>query len=256
MGDLVGVVGALHRYPVKSMLGEEVDSGEVGERGLAGDRVRAVVDVATGKVVSAKKPRLWRDMLRLDGTRPPGDAELSALFGREVRTVDVPPAAAELDRSVPDEVLDRGVDEEVGFTVTRMGGAAPGTFFDFAPIHLITTSTVGRIGELSPRGTMEALRYRPNIVVKTDEEGFPENAWVGRELHLGDVVLEVIVASPRCAVPTLEHGELPRDTAALRTVAQHNRVPVLDLGPQPCAGVYARVLRSGVLAKGDPVRLS
>ncbi|GAA2884494.1 hypothetical protein GCM10020220_088380 [Nonomuraea rubra] len=56
-------------------------------------------------------------------------------------------------------------------------------------------------------------------------------------------------------MPTLAHGALDRDTDALRTVARHNRVPVFDLAPQACAGVYARVLRPGVVRKGDPVRL-
>ncbi|GAA3217490.1 MOSC domain-containing protein [Nonomuraea helvata] len=248
----------LLRYPVKSMLGEELSESEVTERGLAGDRAHAVLDVATGKIASAKNPRLWRGLLTIEGARVPGDPKLSALLGREVRLIDVPPEGAEFERSVPEQVLAEGIDAEVPHTVGRLGGAAPeGTFFDFAPIHLITTSAVERIGALSPRGHVEALRYRPNLVIGTEEEGFPENDWVGRELSVGDeVVLEVIVASPRCAVPTLAHGPLERDTEALRTVARHNRVPVFEMGAQPCAGVYARVLRPGRVKRGDRVRLA
>jgi uncharacterized protein YcbX len=41
---------ALWRYPVKSMMGEELNSSEVTDRGLLGDRQFAVVDRATGKV--------------------------------------------------------------------------------------------------------------------------------------------------------------------------------------------------------------
>ncbi|MEV0378964.1 MOSC domain-containing protein [Nonomuraea sp. NPDC050643] len=245
----------LRRYPVKSMLGEEVAESEVTERGLAGDRARAVLDVATGKIASAKNPRLWRGLLTVEGAAPPGDAELSELLGREVRLIDVPPEGAEFERSVPERVLAEGIEAEVPYTVGTLGGAAPaGTFFDFAPIHLITTSAVGRIGALSPRGHVEALRYRPNLVIATEAEGFVENDWAGRELRIGDeVVLHVIVASPRCAIPTLAHGSLERDTEALRTVARHNRVPVFDLGPQACAGAYARVLRPGRIRKGDRV---
>ncbi|MFB4292643.1 MOSC domain-containing protein [Nonomuraea sp. ATR24] len=254
----IGEIASLFRYPVKSMLGEEVTASIVNERGLAGDRVKAVLDVATGKIASAKNPRLWRGLLTLRGGAAPGDAELSELLGREVRLVDTPPEGAELERSVPDEVLDRGVDAEVPFTVGGLGGAAPeGTFFDFAPVHLITTSALARIGELGPRGVVEAARYRPNLVITTPEPGFPENAWVGAELAVGDeLVLGVIAPTPRCAVPTLAHGELGRDTDALRTPARHNRVDVLGTGPQPCAGVYARVLRPGTIAQGDPVRLA
>ncbi|MGR6923193.1 MOSC domain-containing protein [[Actinomadura] parvosata] len=251
-------VETLRRYPVKSMLGEEVDESPVTERGLAGDRARAVLDVATGKIASAKNPRLWRALLTVEGARVPDDATLSELLGREVRVIDVPPEGAELERSVPERVLAEGIEAEVPHTITTIGAGSPeGTFFDFAPLHLITTSTVERIGALGPRGHVEALRYRPNLVIATDPDAFVENDWAGRELHVGpDVVLHVIVASPRCAVPTLAHGKLARDTDALRTVARHNRVPVFDMGPQACAGVYARVLRPGVIRKGDEVRLA
>lgn len=249
-------IAALYRYPVKSLLGEELARADVSERGVGGDRARAVLDLATGKVASAKNPRLWSALLTLQGVAPPDDETLSRLVGREVRLVDVPPEGAELERAVPEEVLEQGIEAEVAVTVGRIGGAAPGTFFDFAPLHLITTSTVRRIGELSPRGTVEVVRYRPNLVIRTEGEGFVENDWVGRRMRVGDeLVVEVIVASPRCSIPTLAHGDLPRDTEALRTVARHNRVPVLDTGLRACAGVYARVLHPGTIHPGDPVRL-
>lgn len=251
-------VAKLWRYPVKSMLGEEVAESDVTERGLAGDRVRAVLDVATGRIASAKAPRLWRDLLTMEGARAPGDEELSRLLGREVRLIDVPPQGATLERSVPEEVLAGGIEAAVPYTVSKLGGAAPeGTFFDFAPIHLITTAAVERISTLSPRGRVEADRYRPNVVIATDEAGFPEDDWVGRKLHVGEEVeLEILAPSPRCAVPTLTHGALPRDVEALRTLSTHHRIAVLDLDPLPCAGVYAHVTRSGRIRTGDPVHLS
>src|SRR3954452_16191829 len=54
-----GTVVSLWRYPVKSMLGEELNSSYVTERGLAGDRAYALIDQKTGKVASAKNPRKW-----------------------------------------------------------------------------------------------------------------------------------------------------------------------------------------------------
>src|SRR5437016_6597848 len=54
-----GSVAALWRYPVKSMMGEELNSCEVTDRGLLGDRQFAVVDRSTGKVGGAKNPRKW-----------------------------------------------------------------------------------------------------------------------------------------------------------------------------------------------------
>jgi len=59
-----GVVSALHRYPVKSMLGEDVVQLEVDAHGAVGDRALALIDTATGKVATAKQPRWWRSLLR------------------------------------------------------------------------------------------------------------------------------------------------------------------------------------------------
>src|SRR2546430_13005420 len=62
---MLGTVTVLRRYPVKSMLGEDLDAAEVSRSGLARDRRLAVVSRRTGKVASAKYPRLWRGMLTL-----------------------------------------------------------------------------------------------------------------------------------------------------------------------------------------------
>ena len=43
-GSRVGSVVALWRYPVKSMMGEELNATDVTERGLLGDRAYALVD--------------------------------------------------------------------------------------------------------------------------------------------------------------------------------------------------------------------
>ena len=75
MSMLTATVSELWRYPVKSMQGERVDASDVGDAGLDGDRAYAVVDPATGKVGSAKHPRLWSELLqcraRFLGTPPP-----------------------------------------------------------------------------------------------------------------------------------------------------------------------------------------
>src|SRR5213080_2055084 len=56
---IVGSVVSLWRYPVKSMMGEELNAAEVIPGGLVGDRAYAVVDSSDGKVASAKNPRKW-----------------------------------------------------------------------------------------------------------------------------------------------------------------------------------------------------
>ena len=274
---MLGTVTVLRRYPVKSMLGEDLTEADVDGSGLARDRRLAVVSRRTGKVASAKYPRLWRDMLTLsaealDGaaritlpggetvcsTDPGVDEVLSAVLGQPVTLTGTPPPDATLDRAVPEAVLRDGIRAEVPATLIEIGAAAPpGTFVDFAPLHLITTATLGRIAELNPYRRARLERYRPNVVIRTDADGFTENDWLGRDVRVGDdLVLRVIARTPRCAIPTLTHGDLPRDTEALRVVARHNRVsPLAGLDPEPCAGVYAEVLHPGRIRAGDPVRL-
>ena len=60
--EALGTVVGLWRYPVKSMMGEELNAATFTERGLFGDRAFALLDPATGKVVSAKNPRRWGRM--------------------------------------------------------------------------------------------------------------------------------------------------------------------------------------------------
>src|ERR1700716_286826 len=62
--EAVGAVVSLWRYPVKSMMGEELNSAEVSERGLLGDRAYALVDGSDGKVASAKNPQKWPQMFQ------------------------------------------------------------------------------------------------------------------------------------------------------------------------------------------------
>jgi uncharacterized protein len=279
---MLGTVAVLRRYPVKSMLGEDLDASDVTFTGLTGDRQLAVLSRTTGKIASAKLPRLWRGLLTLsaaagevtgDGavriTLPAGktvwssdadiDAVLSDLLDQPVTLAATPLPGAALDRAVPEAVLRDGIDAPVPAELMEIGGGGPpGTFVDFASLHLLTTSTLDRIAELSPYRRADLERYRPNIVVRTGAPGFVENDWLERILQVGtELVLRVIARTPRCAVPTLAHGVLPRSPDALRVLARHNRVEPLDsLDPEPCAGVYAEVLRPGRIRTGDVVRLA
>lgn len=273
---MLGTVTVLRRYPVKSMLGEDLGASDVSWTGLARDRRLAVVSRRTGKVASAKYPRLWRDLLTLSAealdedvriTLPDGktvrstdagvDEVLSGLLNEPVTVTSTPPPGASLDRAVPEAVLRDGIRAQVPAELIEIGaGAPPGTFVDFAPLHLLTTATLDRIAELSPYRRAHLERYRPNVVIRSQADGFTENDWLGRDLRVGDdLVLRVIARTPRCAVPTLAHGTLPRDAEALRVLARHNRVtPLTGLNPEPCAGVYAEVLHPGRIRIGDAVR--
>lgn len=263
-------VESLLRYPVKSMLGETVSSIFVDEHGAEGDRRLALVDTATGHVASAKNARLWRDLLKCTANREAGrvriglpdgtsvavddpgiDELLSGLLGRPVRLIAQRPEGATLVRPDPEQLLELDLDAEVSGRILEIAQATPGdAFTDEAPLHAITTATLAHIG-------VEALRYRPNIVIATppDYPPYAENGWVGTEIAVGEVRLRVLTATSRCVVPTLEHGPLPRAPQALRLPAAENRWDTGGHGAQPCAGAYLAVASEGVIRVGDRVTI-
>lgn len=245
------------------MLGEDLALLTLDPGGVVGDRALALIDTATGRVATAKHPRLWRLLLRCratggpavritlpDGTAvdaddPDVDARLGALLGRAVHLSATRPAGAEVERPDPLEVLEHGVDAEVAAPTLEIAQGTPGgSFVDHSPVHLVTTATVDHLG-------VEALRYRPNLVLDVDGPPFVENSWLGRDLVVGDVRLRLTLPTPRCSVPTLEHGDLPRAPHAVRGPMEQNRVDVPGFGVLPCAGAYAEVVTGGTLRLGD-----
>ncbi|WP_204037573.1 MOSC N-terminal beta barrel domain-containing protein, partial [Actinoplanes utahensis] len=61
----------IRRYPVKSMLGEQIPAAVLGARGLTGDRLWAVRD-ADGKFGSGKNTRRFRRIPSPPATPAPG----------------------------------------------------------------------------------------------------------------------------------------------------------------------------------------
>lgn len=277
-------VVALCRFPVKSMMGEEINSAAVDHAGLVGDRAYALVDEENGRVVSAKNPTRWPDFFSYRASYAAPVTTRSVLppvwiqlpDGCLVRSDD-PGAVSTLSRALPVRIAIRrrppedshleqywperdqpgGSSGEPVVTREQLAADAPvGTFFDYAVVHLLTTATLEQLQRLHPQGRIEARRFRPNIVVRTPagETGFVENGWVGRTIQIGnEVALKVTDPCPRCVMPTLAQGDLPKDAALMKVIAQNNTYVPFAGKPLPCVGVYAKVLQGGVIRRGDQV---
>src|SRR2546426_6846559 len=209
-----GSVASLWRYPVKSMLGEELSAIELTERGLLGDRAYALVDSADGKAATAKNPRKWPTLFGFRATfiEPPRPgASLPP-----VRIILPDGTTVTSNQSDLNQVLSRALSRTVTLNAAGRGHAKPvnaeeywpdmeglehrdtvtdftlpeGTFFDCAVVHLLTIATLERLHELYPRGRFEARRFRPNIVIDaaSGERAFIENAWLGHTLAIGKEV--------------------------------------------------------------------
>jgi uncharacterized protein YcbX len=257
----------LWRYPVKSMLGEKLDAVEVTRRGLLGDRLHALVEKATGRVSTAKNTRKFAQLF-----------DFRASYVRQPNRGDsAPPVSITLpdgstvssDQADLEEILSKALGHHVSFesadgsaesrgpwtAVAEEGDGfsdfdlPAGTFFDDAPIHLLTTATLENLSSLHPEGRFEPRRFRPNMVIATPDaqQGFVEHEWIGRDVSVGEEVrLHITGPCTRCVMTTLAQSDLPKDVEILRTAVQHNRERV---------GVYASVLQGGTVRRSDHVRL-
>ncbi|GCE19105.1 MOSC domain-containing protein [Dictyobacter kobayashii] len=267
---MIGSVVNLWRYPIKSMMGEELNAVELVEGSLLGDRRYALRDTETGKIASAKNPRKWPGLFDFRATflEPPhinGDLPairvtlpngqsitteqaqfndvVSQTLGRRIELASTGIQAPALEEYWPtvdgltynDTVTDEAMPEQ--------------TFFDLAPIYLLTTATLDRFHEFYPQGRFEARRFRPNIVIQptSDTSDFVENAWVGQTLAIGpEVRLRITDPCPRCVMTTLPQGDLPQDLGILRTIVKHNNAHV---------GVYATLIQPGTVHRGDSISI-
>lgn len=251
------------------MMGEELNSSFVTERGLLGDRTYAIIDKETSKVVSAKNPRKWgklfdfraafinqpdidKDIPPVRVTFPDGtqifsneediNSKLSIVLGREVKIVRSDmnnPSYEEYWPNIDGLARRDTVTEEL---------MPPKTFFDIAVIHLLTISTINRLRQLYPKGRFETRRFRPNIVIESPfgEEDFIENLWVGKKIKIGhQILLNIVAPCTRCIMTTLPQGDLPNDLGILHTIAKYNQVNV---------GVYAAVEMGGIIHRGDLIQ--
>jgi uncharacterized protein YcbX len=233
----VGTVEALWRYPVKSMLGEQLTQAPVDARGVLGDRLYAVRDT-DGKLGSGKNTRRFR---RMDGL-----LDFSARYES-----DLVPLI-----TLPDGKTVRGDDEHVDWAIGN-GIGKPGVtlvkedvipHFDEEPIHLVTSASLRWLADLVPEAEVDARRVRPNLVLKVASVGRPEDSWVGRELHIGShLVLDIVNLAERCVMVNHAQQELPHSADILRAVTDANDLTL---------GVHARVRMSGWVRVGDDAFLN
>lgn len=274
----IGAVGALFRYPVKSMLGEKVEEIILTTEGTLGDRAWAVRETS-GRIATAKK---WANMLSFralydspptaeaiapvtivfpDGSKihaadPDASARLTAILGRPVSLENARPdehARGEIDPAtifadVPVDRIFPGLTRE---TMPDSFGLARGSFFDSAPIHILASGSLEHMKRLCGGGSiLDPRRFRPNIFVDTGAgaDGFVEDEWVDGVLEIGEAArITAIKPALRCVMTTHAQTELPRDLGILRTAAQHHKATL---------GVFADIGVAGTVRVGDPVVLA
>ena len=229
----MGTVQELHRYPVKSMAAESLNSSTISWHGLAGDRRWAFIRPGMERsgfpwLTIREKPDLWRyEPHFLD----PNDVEGS-------KTMVKTPDGDNLE--VVDPELARGLGEGVR-VIKQYGGV-----FDTFPLSLLTIQSVEGLSGLVGH-SLAPLRFRPNILINgCESDPFPEDRWVGAVLRIGSLRCRVDVRDKRCVMVNVDPTGAVSNPGVLRAIASERNARF---------GVYGSIVEPGEVSVEDPVLL-
>ena len=246
----------LWRYPVKSLLGERLTTLRVVEDGVVGDRMWGIQDRRDGRILTARRePRLLfassrlaasdlpvitlPDGQELAGTGPVIDAALSAWLGKPVKlqtASESRPARAEYFADSTDDAS-----RAIEYTMPK------GRFVDAYPVLLITTAGLRGGAAAYPAGAWDVRRFRPNILIQLDNEGWLEDAWAGRRLNIGSAQLIPRQRCTRCTMVNRAQPGLDKDVNIYKTLYRTH---------QGEAGMWTQVMLPGSISEGDVVEVA
>lgn len=146
--------------------------------------------------------------------------------------------------AVGDDALGRALADALGLDAPAVVDRTSLAFVDAAPLHILGEPSIAALAQ--EVGTeVDRRRFRANILVEpTGGEPYTEDTWIGRRLTIGEATIEVIVNTERCAVTTFDPDTVDRNPRVLKALATTR---------ENLFGVYARVLRPGWIATGDPI---
>ena len=222
-------VVSLWRYPVKSMQGEQIETAGVAADGVVGDRQWGLRDQRTGRVLTARRrPQLLHACAIYDGDTPvitlpdgaavvgPGaqsDKQLSDWLGSPVSLV-----SSFGDAGRAEYFADATDDTSQAIEWTMPAGR----YVDAAPILVLTTASIRTAAGHHPNGAWDVRRFRPNILIDLEGEGWIEDSWVGHQIQLGTVTLNPRQPCIRCTMVTRSQPGLDADPEIFRTIARQH----------------------------------
>ena len=207
-------VTEIWRFPVKSMGGETLLGAEVTDLGIVGDRGWSIYDIVTSTTLTARRtPALLFASARLV------DAELVITLpdGSEVGEGDHQALSTWLERDVElraagEHNLEAGGEYEVPIDADNdadwVSWTGPGGAF-----HDSGQTRVSLVSETTLRD-WDRRRFRTNVIV----DGAGEDEFVGRQIRIGDAVLDVTKPVDRCVMVTRPQPGIDRDLGVLKTI--------------------------------------
>ncbi|MGD9602262.1 MAG: MOSC domain-containing protein [Gammaproteobacteria bacterium] len=166
------------------------------------------------------------------------------LRGIQVREVDGPWTAA--------------LSEHAGRPVRLVRCFGPGAAIDVFPVTFVTTGSLRRLAR-EIGAEVDPGRFRAGFVLEHEVE-HAEDTWAECRLQLGEAVLKVRTAVPRCGVTGLNPASGARDQDVMRGLIRYRPKTTLPDGllpdyATPGFATYAEVITPGRVRVGDRATL-
>ncbi|XP_050300007.1 mitochondrial amidoxime reducing component 2-like [Anthonomus grandis grandis] len=144
----------------------------------------------------------------------------------------------------------RSSNQKLADYYTNMDNKMAGIFSDLAALHVVNQATIDDLNHHLPDDQQITFNnFRPNILIEGPEK-FAEDDWL--YVKFGEVITKVGLECLRCIETTISSdGVMNKERQPLKMLEQYRRTK----GPfsNGVMGAYLRVLKTGVIHKGDPV---
>ena len=149
-------------------------------------------------------------------------------------------------RAVSARLPDERLPDLAGFKEQLELGSPPGTYFDAFPLSIMSKQSLNSIKQLEGESQFDVRRFRPNLLVDIPgtDHPFPKQAWVGKTLSVGSVMLEIDMTCPRCAMTKHGFHDLPKDPQIMRELVANS---------EGTLGLYVSIVQAGKVTIGDSV---
>ncbi|MCA1030750.1 MOSC domain-containing protein [Bacillus timonensis] len=239
---LIGHLQEITRHPVKSFTGETVNKTRVMKYGLYGDRSHALLDQSRDNkfltITQAAdfvkyKARFMGE--ELDDELPM--VEITNPAGKTYRWAE----AAFVDE-IEQLTLRKVTPIQFAATEVPLGGA-----LEEDHLLLATDASLQQLEEMTGFD-VDKRRFRPNLFLSlVEKKPFVEEEWVGKQLQIGDnVIVRLNKPCVRCSIVNVEPESAKITPSVLKTVVTKR---------ESNFGVYASVVKTGVIQNGDEVHL-
>ncbi|NQX58747.1 MOSC domain-containing protein [Paenibacillus qinlingensis] len=232
----IGKISEINRYPIKSFAGERLTSCQIEAYGMLGDRFGAFYDESKSGWWRYVTARNIPNMLTYQATYLDGDIRITAGDGRVFGWNDVLLQEIQTQTKTP-------------LTMSRLKEPHPEhpqlLSVDGASILLVTDASLRKLESMHGKD-LDQRRFRGNFVVTLDDDACSEGEWIGRQIAIGEVQLQVDSFCTRCMMITIDPDTLDKDPSVLKQVNEG-----FDLQ----FGVYASVVQIGQIRLGDTVKL-